>query len=195
VVIPVVAAIVGNSSVPELFASRVSEVVGDEARVERRVIDHLLASPGDLLFGLGPGNYNFVVREMDTRLIGLHGVDPLDSGLLTVMVDFGVVGTIGFLVPVGRRVLRALRSSRQSEEKAVRGRLLLAAALSVVAMVQLPVVGALPFLLMFTGLAEGMSDVAGSRMRKGAVEMIGGSSVQALAISRWRSGKSRDSWH
>jgi hypothetical protein len=164
----VVGTIVGSTDVVEMFVARVSDVAGDESRVERRVISYLFAAPKELLLGFGPGNYNFVVREMDVQLAGAHGVDPLDSGVLTVLADFGIVGAIGLFVPVSRRLFRALKASRRGGGHGEGGRLLLAAGLGLVAMVQLPLVGALPYVLMFTGVAEAIND-AGVSSRHGAV--------------------------
>jgi hypothetical protein len=137
----------------KLLTAHPMEVLED-VRVEHHLLEYLAWKPGFLIFGMGPGNYTFRLEELGNRLFGEHGVNPVDSALLSMVADIGVIGTFWLLVcltPPFRLAAKALKNAGGESADLLRGLvcMLLGAA------VQLPFVGVLPLFAMLGGVTTG----------------------------------------
>jgi len=79
--------------------SQISQIDGDVyVRTETDAINYLKTYPQHILLGVGPGNYNFAIHEAFGWNKGVTGayLYPLNSGLITLLVDFGLIGFLIF---------------------------------------------------------------------------------------------------
>lgn len=75
----------------------VVHVVGEPPRIENAVIERFLAHPGDLVTGLGLGNYPYVVGNRG-QWVWSEGIQPMHSLPLTLLADFGVWGPVALVL-------------------------------------------------------------------------------------------------
>ncbi|MFN2578335.1 MAG: O-antigen ligase family protein [Pyrinomonadaceae bacterium] len=140
--------------VEDVLAERTIRML-EQRRLDHIVFQYLADNPRYFFLGMGPGNYSFVVDDEGAPLFGAHGIDPIDSGLLTLLADVGVVGLVAVLLlalkPVWANFILRLHLLKANPLRA--DVILLSSALSVTALCQMPFVGALPHLLMFAGVA------------------------------------------
>ncbi len=79
--------------------SQVSQIDGDVyVRTETDAINFLKLKPYHIPLGVGPGNYNFAFHEALGWNKGVTGVYlyPLNSSLITIIMDFGLMGLLIF---------------------------------------------------------------------------------------------------
>lgn len=87
-----------------IYEARVeAQLENEEIRAEVRGQEFLLNHPEMFILGLGPGNYNFALsKEYDGKAgITINGyLIPYNSGLMTYLFDFGILGLLLLLYPL-----------------------------------------------------------------------------------------------
>ena len=93
-----------------LFDRTIGRITREGADVpEGRVLFHLLnTQPDSFVTGLGPGMYVFHVPGM----IGALGVQPVRSGWLVLLFDYGLIGVAAIAIAVYVLIRRAARKCR-----------------------------------------------------------------------------------
>lgn len=74
----------------------------NNVRMETVGIDYLKKYPATAVLGVGPGFYSFFFWEEYGFGLSSAGIEPLDSGLLAALFDYGLVGTLLLLIPLFR---------------------------------------------------------------------------------------------
>lgn len=75
----------------------------EEVRAEVKGQEFILSYPEMFILGMGPGNYNFALAKEYPGKAGLSGngrfLTPFNSGIMTYIYDFGVIGFLFLLLP------------------------------------------------------------------------------------------------
>lgn len=102
-----------------LYDSRVEQQLDrEEVRAEVKGQEFILNNPTMFIVGLGPGIYNFALAKEYPGRAGISVTGkfliPFNSGFMTYLYDFGIVGTIFLMLPL----FRILRSKYYSKNEA-----------------------------------------------------------------------------
>lgn len=100
-----------------LYTTRVdNQIEREEVRAEVKGQEFLVNNPEMFIFGLGPGIYNFALSKEFPNVAGLSEngtfLIPFNSGLMTYLFDFGIIGLYLFLYPFIRIALNRKVSSK-----------------------------------------------------------------------------------
>ena len=133
----------------------------EKKRLEHYVLSYLQTNPQHLLLGMGPGNYNFYVSKPGYDITSATwGLQVLSSGILTLIVDVGIIGlgavfaaTLG-VMRQSIRLHRWLKGNSLLRENILLREILLVASAAVTAAVCLMpfLFFAFRFLMLFLGI-------------------------------------------
>ncbi|MEM6342605.1 MAG: hypothetical protein AAF927_01950 [Bacteroidota bacterium] len=94
---------------------------GQYVRTETDAINYLTLHPKHIPLGVGPGNYNFAFSEEFGAWKGVAGVFlfPLNSAIITLIMDFGLLGFIIFAKHLWEQLIKRPRYQSEIVRKTV----------------------------------------------------------------------------
>lgn len=102
--------------------SQIAQIDGEVyVRVETDAINYLKANPKHILLGVGPGNYNFALNDEFGWGKGVNGsfIFPLNSSLLTLLMDFGLLGFLLFSKHLWQQIFSRPRYNSEISRRTV----------------------------------------------------------------------------